>query len=59
VVDRDGDPALGLVTVIRPDGSRAMANSTDRDWLRALTVEAHEGRTVRLTNDGTTNRVEA
>lgn len=57
VVDRDGEPALGLVTVIRPDGSRAMANSTDRDWLRALTVEAHEGRTVRLTNDGTTNRV--
>ena len=53
--ERDGGPSLGIVTALTPDGRRAMANIRDRDALESLTVEAHEGRTVRLTNDGTTN----
>jgi acetyl-CoA C-acetyltransferase len=53
--ERDGSPSLGIVTGLTPDGRRAMANIRDVDELDALTTEAHEGRTVRLTNDGTTN----
>ncbi|HTD50446.1 MAG TPA: enoyl-CoA hydratase, partial [Acidimicrobiia bacterium] len=54
-VERDGTPSLGIVTALTGDGRRAMANIRDRDALHALTTEAHEGRTVRVTNDGATN----
>jgi len=53
--ERDGTPSLGIVTALTGDGRRAMANIRDRDALHALTTEAHEGRTVRVSNDGTTN----
>ncbi len=53
--ERDGTPSLGIVTALTGDGRRAMANIRDADALRSLTTDAHEGRTVRLTNDGTTN----
>jgi acetyl-CoA C-acetyltransferase len=53
--ERDGTPSLGIVTALTPDGRRALANVRDVDLLHALTTEAHEGRTVRLENDGTAN----
>jgi acetyl-CoA C-acetyltransferase len=53
--ERDGTPSLGIVTALTPDGRRAMANIRDTEALLALTTDAHEGRAVRLTNDGTTN----
>ncbi len=53
--ERDGTPSLGIVTALTADGQRALANIRDRDTLDALTAEAHEGRTVRVSNDGTTN----
>jgi acetyl-CoA C-acetyltransferase len=54
-VERDGTPSLGIVTALTAEGRRALANVRDRDALSALTTEAHEGRSVRLTNDGKTN----
>jgi len=53
--ERDGNPSLGIVTALTGDGRRAIANVRDPDLLAAFTTEAHEGRPVRLTNDGTTN----
>jgi acetyl-CoA C-acetyltransferase len=53
--ERDGNPSLGIVTALTPDGDRALANIRDVDVLRALTTEAHEGRSARLTNDGAAN----
>ena len=58
-VERDGTPALAIVAGITNDGRRALANSRDADLMRALMQDAWEGRKVRLTNDGTANRVEA
>lgn len=59
MMDRDGAPALGIVSLITPDGRRALANSTDRDLLVAMTTEAWEGRAVRVVGGNPTNRVEA
>jgi acetyl-CoA C-acetyltransferase len=56
--ERDGRPSLGIVTALTGDGRRAMANLRDADALDALTTEAYEGRTVHLSNDGTTNTVD-
>jgi acetyl-CoA C-acetyltransferase len=53
--ERDGNPVLGIVTALTGDGRRAIANVRDPDLLAAFTSEAHEGRPVQLTNDGTTN----
>ena len=55
--ERDGLPSLGIVTGLAADGRRAIANSRDPDLLEAFTTEAHEGTTMRITNDGTTNTV--
>jgi acetyl-CoA C-acetyltransferase len=54
-VERDGSPSLGIVTGLTGDGRRVLANIRDHDTLLALMAEAHEGRTARITNDGTTN----
>jgi acetyl-CoA C-acetyltransferase len=59
VMDRDGSPALGIVSLLTPDGRRALANSTDADLLVAMTSEAWEGRTVRVRGGDPTNTVEA
>jgi acetyl-CoA C-acetyltransferase len=53
--ERDGNPSLGIITALTGDGRRAIANVRDPDLLAAFTSEAHEGRPIRLTNDGTTN----
>ena len=56
-VERDGSPSLGILTGLTPDGRRVLANTRDPDLLQALTTEAHEGSSIRITNDGATNTV--
>jgi len=56
--ERDGTPALGIVSALTADGRRALANTRDADLLAALTTEAHEGRLARVTNDGATNTIQ-
>lgn len=55
VFERDGTPALSIVTALTPDGRRALASTRDPDTGTALTEEAWEGRAIKLTNDGATN----
>jgi len=57
VMERDGSPAVAIVAGLLADGRRALANSRDPDVMLALTREAHEGRTVTVTNDGDSNRL--
>jgi acetyl-CoA C-acetyltransferase len=54
-VERDGTPALGIVTALTADGRRALMNTRDPDVLTDMTVDAWEGKNVRVTNDGSTN----
>jgi acetyl-CoA C-acetyltransferase len=54
-VERDGTPALAIVSALTDDGRRALANVRDVDVLSDMTAEAWEGRRVLLTNDGSTN----
>jgi len=55
--NREGSPALGLLTALTPDGRRALANCTDPSALASMTAEEWAGRPVELTTDGTVNRV--
>ena len=55
--NREGTPALGLLTALTPDGRRALANATDPGVLAAMTTEEWAGRPVELTTDGTVNRL--
>jgi acetyl-CoA C-acetyltransferase len=55
--ERDGSPSLGILTGMTADGRRALANTRDPDLLEALTTEVHEGKAMRITNDGETNTV--
>jgi acetyl-CoA C-acetyltransferase len=57
VMDRDGTPTMAIVTGLRPDGTRGMANSRDADVMSAMTREAWEGRVVTVANDGTSNNL--
>ena len=57
VMDRDGAPTVAIVTGLRPDGTRGMANSRDVDVMTAMTREAWEGRVVTVGNDGTSNHL--
>ena len=59
MMDRDGTPALGIVSLLTPDGRRALANSTDPELLTSMTTEPWEGREVRVIGGSPTNRVEA
>jgi acetyl-CoA C-acetyltransferase len=58
--ERDGTPALAVVTALTPDGRRALANTSDVDVMDAMTREAWEGRAVRVIGDEhtKTNRLE-
>jgi acetyl-CoA C-acetyltransferase len=55
--DRDGEPTIAILSVLTPDGRRALANSTDADVLRAMTDDAWEGRRVTLRPAGDTNEL--
>jgi hypothetical protein len=55
--NREGDPALGLLATLTPDGRRALANCIDPAALRSMVSEEWAGRSVELTTDGTVNRL--
>src|SRR5581483_8151425 len=54
---RDGDPVLGLLAALTPDGRRALANCTDPSAMQSMVSEEWAGRAVELTTDGTVNRL--
>jgi acetyl-CoA C-acetyltransferase len=54
---REGEPLLGVLATLTPDGRRALANSTDAAALASMTTEEWAGRPVELTTDGTVNRL--
>jgi acetyl-CoA C-acetyltransferase len=54
---RDGDPTLGVLATLTPDGRRALANTTDPSALVSMTTEEWVGRSVQLGTDGTVNRL--
>ncbi len=55
--ERDGNPSVAIVSALLDDGRRALANTRDPDVLDAMTREAWEGRSVKITNDGSTNQL--
>ena len=55
--NRDGDPALAVLTTLTPAGRRALANSTDPSVMASMVAEEWAGRPVELTTDGTVNRL--
>ncbi len=55
--DRDATPTIGIVSLLLPDGRRALANSTDADTLLDMCAEPWEGRTVSLRADDDTNLI--
>jgi acetyl-CoA C-acetyltransferase len=59
VFDRDGGPALAIVSTLTPDGRRALANTRDTAVLQDMTEKAWEGRRVSLRTDGTVNLLDA
>jgi acetyl-CoA C-acetyltransferase len=58
VVERDGTPSLAIVSTLTPDGRRALANTRDADAMHDMTEKAWEGRSVKLSTDGTVNTIE-
>jgi acetyl-CoA C-acetyltransferase len=54
---REGDPAIGVLTSLTPDGRRALANCTDPSALASMVTEEWAGRSVELITDGTVNRL--
>jgi acetyl-CoA C-acetyltransferase len=59
VVERDGTPAVAIVSTLTPDGRRALANTRDADVMQEMTEKAWEGRAVKLRTDGTVNTLDA
>lgn len=55
--NREGEPAVGVLATLTPDGHRALANSTDPSVLSSMVTEEWAGRTVELITDGTVNRL--
>ena len=53
--DRDGAPTIGILSLLIPDGRRALANCTDADTLHEMCAEPWEGRTVTVRADSDTN----
>ena len=50
--ERDGEPSLGIVACLTPDGRRAWANTRKPDLLDALTSDEMDGRSASLLPDG-------
>ena len=57
VYNREGEPAVGVLATLTPDGRRALANTTDPSVLGSTVSEEWAGRAVELTTDGTVNRL--
>ena len=52
--DREGEPEVAIITLIAPDGSRVLANTTDKEMMDAIANEAQENKKAKLTTDGKT-----
>ncbi|CAB4734491.1 unannotated protein [freshwater metagenome] len=52
--DREGEPEVAIITLIAPDGSRVLANTTDKEMMEAIANEAQENKKAKLTTDGKT-----
>ena len=59
VFEREGAPAVAILSTITPDGRRALANTRDATVMRDMTEKAWEGRRVALRTDGTVNTLDA
>jgi acetyl-CoA C-acetyltransferase len=59
VFEREGSPALAIVSTITPDGRRALANTRDAAVMHDMTEKPWEGRRVTLRTDGTVNTLTA
>jgi len=59
VVERDGTPAVAILSTLTPDGRRALANTRDATVMQEMTEKAWEGRSVNLRTDGTVNTLDA
>ncbi|HEV3364327.1 MAG TPA: enoyl-CoA hydratase, partial [Acidimicrobiia bacterium] len=55
--NREGDPAVAVLTTLTPDGRRALANSTDPSAMASMVTEEWARRPVELTTDGMVNRL--
>jgi len=56
--DRDGTATTATVSVLAPDGRRALAVTDDADTLTALTTDGWDGRAVEVRAGDVTNRLE-
>ena len=59
VFEREGGPAVAIMSTITPDGRRALANTRDAAVMQDMTEKAWEGRRVALDTDGTVNTLDA
>jgi acetyl-CoA C-acetyltransferase len=59
VFEREGAPAVTIMSTITPDGRRALANTRDAAVMRDMTEKAWEGQRVALRTDGTVNTLDA
>lgn len=53
--ERDGEPHLGIIAALTPDGRRVLANAHDADVFADMVTTPWEGRTVSITTNGSTN----
>jgi acetyl-CoA C-acetyltransferase len=58
VFEREGAPAVAIVSTLTPDGRRALANTRDPSAMQDMTEKAWEGRNVTLRTDGTVNTLD-
>jgi acetyl-CoA C-acetyltransferase len=54
---REGEPLLGVLSTLTPDGRRALGNTIDAAALASMTTEEWAGRAVELTSTGAVNRL--
>jgi acetyl-CoA C-acetyltransferase len=59
VFEREGEPAVAIVSTLTPDGRRALANTRDAAAMQDMVEKAWEGRQVTLSTDGTVNTLTA
>jgi acetyl-CoA C-acetyltransferase len=59
VFEREGAPAVAILSTITPDGRRALADTRDAAVMQDMTEKAWEGRRVALRTDGTVNTLDA
>src|SRR5207248_4397580 len=50
--ERDGQPAIGLVACLLPDGRRTWATTNEPGLMKAMTLEEFVGRTAALKEGG-------